>query len=128
MLHDAWRSQQDVKLEGVKRQYDEAKQEADDKNDELNKVEQKLAVIMKGIGQLFKLFRCSNDPLIKLLGNNGTINYYNVLLYLQILEQNIQKALVTVYHKEMGLVSFKLLNTVQIKLRNIRSITKATVR
>lgn len=69
-MHDAWRDRQNVKLEGVKKQYEEAQKEADDKKEELNNVEQKLAVMMKGIGQLFKLFRCSNDPLIKLLGMN----------------------------------------------------------
>lgn len=68
MLHDAWKNQQDVKLEGVKKCFEETKREADDKKLELNSVEQKLALIMKGIGLLFKLFRCSNDPLVQLLG------------------------------------------------------------
>lgn len=41
-------------------------------------------------------------------GKNETIHYYNVLLYLEILEQNIEKALITVYQKEMGLVNVDL--------------------
>ncbi|KAJ8911280.1 hypothetical protein NQ315_015283 [Exocentrus adspersus] len=115
-VHDAWRNQQNEKLEGVKNRFEEAKNETEEKKVELDKVEKKLAVIMKGIDQLFKLFRCNKDPLVQLLGHNDTINYYNVLLYLEILEQNIQKALVTVYQKEMGLLKKKKIRHDQLTI------------
>ncbi|CAG9820690.1 unnamed protein product [Phaedon cochleariae] len=105
-LHEMRRVQQEAKLNDLLDQFNEAKTTANSKVDELRKVDQKLKTIMVGIGNLFKMFKCKNDPLMKLLGTNETINNCNVILYLEILEKNIQEALVSVYYKEKHLCNF----------------------
>ncbi|VEN59202.1 unnamed protein product [Callosobruchus maculatus] len=102
-LHMMREGQQADRLDRLEHEYQQAEKEANDKGQELRNVDQKLKTIMTGIGNLFRMFRCKNDPLIQLLGHNETINNYNVLLYLEILEKNIQEALVSVFFREKQL-------------------------
>ncbi|XP_076254367.1 coiled-coil domain-containing protein 63-like [Rhynchophorus ferrugineus] len=100
VLQENRAKQQEDALKKLEKEVDEYTKKANKKEDELKTVEKKLNVILSGIETLFRLFRCSNDPIILMLGHNETIHYHNVLLYLQVLEKNIQDALVTVHYRE----------------------------
>ncbi|CAG9832483.1 unnamed protein product [Diabrotica balteata] len=99
-LNELRKHQQELRLEKLNKDFEGALQVTSQKSDELKDIDQKLRTIINGIGQLFRMFRCKNDPLIKLLGENQNIHYYNVLLYLEILENNIEEAMVSVNFKE----------------------------
>nr|CAI5847658.1 unnamed protein product [Callosobruchus analis] len=67
-LHMMREGQQADRLEKLEQEYQQVEKEANDKGQELKNVDQKLKIIMAGIGNLFKMFKCKNDPLIQLLG------------------------------------------------------------
>ncbi|XP_030746620.1 coiled-coil domain-containing protein 63-like isoform X2 [Sitophilus oryzae] len=100
VLHEGRTIQQEDTLKALEEKVEEKRKSVQNKEEELKTLDQKLNVILTGIGTLFKLFRCNNDPLILMLGHNQTIHKYNALLYLQILESNIQEALVSVHQLE----------------------------
>ncbi|XP_057654076.1 coiled-coil domain-containing protein 63-like [Diorhabda carinulata] len=119
-LNDFRRQQQETRLEDLNNQFEEAKKAAAQKADELKNVDQKLKTVLNGIGQLFKMFRCKNDPLIKMLGGNQIIHNHNVLLYLEILERNIEEAMVTVFYKEKNLTEKKKGKQEAMTLKHIK--------
>ncbi|XP_060531066.1 GRIP1-associated protein 1-like [Cylas formicarius] len=106
-MRTEWEEQQENSLKELNEKVEQVTKQADAKQDELQSLEQKLNVMLKGVETLFQLFGCNNDPLIQMLGRNETIHYYNVLLYLQILENNIQEAFVDVFYKEQNIVPSK---------------------
>nr|CAI5827138.1 unnamed protein product [Callosobruchus analis] len=59
---------------------------------------------------------------LRFAGHNETINNYNVLLYLEILEKNIQEALVSVFFKEKQLHDRKKLKTEQMTIPEVKSV------
>ncbi|KAJ8957910.1 hypothetical protein NQ318_001907 [Aromia moschata] len=116
-LHEMWAKQQAETIKDLEDKYDHAKKSARVKEDEFKEVEKKLQTIITGVGKLFGLFKCKNDPLISLLGHNETIHYYNIQLYLEILEANIQKALIGVFYKEKGLLERRKMKPDQLMIR-----------
>lgn len=83
---------------------------------DLEKLNNKLSSMMQGVFKLFTLCKCSQDPLLKLLGNNSTINCFNVILYLQILEQTIHEYLIRAGYKDKFIVSYFNWNIIENKL------------
>ncbi|CAG9763017.1 unnamed protein product [Ceutorhynchus assimilis] len=107
VLHQVFNKQQQETLENLEKKVDEKQKETAKKEAELKGIDTKLNNIMTGIGSLFRLFRCDNDPIIHMLGHNETIHHYNAVLYLQILERTIHEALVTVHSKALRPTSKK---------------------
>lgn len=97
---------QEDKLRSLNGELEEAKRAADEAEAELEGKDKKLAQLLAGINKLFKLCKCSNAPLLELLGNNSEINKYNVMLHLEILEKRISDLILMVYYKEHGEVRF----------------------
>lgn len=97
---------QEEKLKSLYDELENAKKEADEAELELVGKDKRLAQLLVGINKLFKLCKCSNAPLLELLGNNLEINKYNVMLHLEILEKRISDLILMVYHKESSEVSF----------------------
>ncbi|KAL1489851.1 hypothetical protein ABEB36_013783 [Hypothenemus hampei] len=93
--------QQGETLKGYEDKVIKKQQEVNKEETELHDIEARLNTIFTGIGTLFKLFRCDNDPLIHMLGHNESIHFHNVTLYLQILEKTLHEALITVHFKEL---------------------------
>nr|XP_023013515.1 coiled-coil domain-containing protein 63-like [Leptinotarsa decemlineata] len=120
-LHEMRRVQQEDKIVTLRNKFASIEEKTNKKAEELKQVEHKLNEIIKGIGTLFKMFRCKNDPLIQLLGHNETITYHNVTLYLEILEKNIQEVLVTVYYKEKHLVHKKKMRSDQMTIQDVKT-------
>ncbi|CAH1982704.1 unnamed protein product [Acanthoscelides obtectus] len=121
-LHMTREGQQGNRLEELNQEFETVEKKANDKTQELRNVEQKLTTIMTGIVYLFKMFRCKNDPLIQLLGHNETINYSNMVLYLEILEKNIQEALVSVFYREKQLYDRNKLKAEQITIPEVKIV------
>lgn len=97
--------QQEEKLKNMNNELDDATREADEAEAEMEAKDKKLAQLLAGINKLFKLCKCSNAPLLELLGNNSEINKYNVGLHLEILEKRITDLILMVYYRELGEVS-----------------------
>ncbi|CAG9861367.1 unnamed protein product [Phyllotreta striolata] len=99
-LNEVRRKQQGVKLENLQAEYKRVKEIAENKKEELRVVNDTLKDILSSINALFKMFGCKSDPIVRLLGHNQSINNYNALLYLEILERNIVEAMVGNFYKE----------------------------
>lgn len=93
-------ARQEEKLKSLNEELEEATKKANDAEAELEAKDKKLGQLLAGINKLFKLCKCSNAPLLELLGNNSEINKYNVLLHLEILEKRISELILMVYYKE----------------------------
>ncbi|GJQ76414.1 hypothetical protein Trydic_g2129 [Trypoxylus dichotomus] len=100
MLHDQRGLQQANTLESLRQELIEKTAEADRVENDLNTTDRTLDSLLKGIDKLFKICKCNNAPLLELLGNNTTINNYNVLLYLEVLEQRVDELIMSAYYKE----------------------------
>lgn len=106
---------------------------------ELKTVERKLNTMITGIEQIFAICKCSNAPLLQLLGktikrrktislfyclisgDNTSINYFNVLLYLQLLEQQVNYLMMFVYYKQKtvsAILLFFIFVVLQLKFEN----------
>ncbi|KAI4467547.1 hypothetical protein MML48_2g00018177 [Holotrichia oblita] len=100
MLHDKRAIQQAETLENLRNELAVKTEEAEKVENELATTERVLDNLLKGIDKLFKICKCTNAPLLELLGNNTNINNYNVLLYLEMLEQRVDELIMGVYYKE----------------------------
>lgn len=78
--------------------------QADSVEATLKQTEDKLSHLLSGIDRLFKICKCTNAPLLELLGNNTEIHQYNVMLYLHILEKRIGELILSVFYKEKLIV------------------------
>lgn len=67
-LNDFRREQQAEKIEKLRKEFEEEDKDAKSKEEELKGLNHKLKVLMNGINELFRLFKCKNDPLLQLLG------------------------------------------------------------
>lgn len=91
---------QDDKLRRLNAELEIAAREAEEAEAELVSKEATLTALVSGVDRLFKLCRCSNAPLLELLGNNADVDTYNVLLHMEILEKRVSELIVAVYYKE----------------------------
>ncbi|XP_065172855.1 coiled-coil domain-containing protein 63-like [Atheta coriaria] len=96
-----YQAQQKNTIEALVLEYERTKAEADLAENNFNRNEETLNELLNGIGGLFQLCRCSNAPLMELLGQNSTINIHNALMYLKILEKKVNDMIVTVYYKDI---------------------------
>ncbi|KAF2904861.1 hypothetical protein ILUMI_01332 [Ignelater luminosus] len=99
-LNNSRASQQTTTLTKLKHELQSATFKADNTQNDLNKTQNKLSQMYSGIDKLFKIVKCSNAPFLELLGDNTTINDYNVLLYLEMLEQRVSELIMNVYYKQ----------------------------
>lgn len=67
-LNELRRDQQVFKLQKLKKKFEDDDIEVKAKKEDLKQLDQNLKIVMNGIGELFKMFRCKNDPLFQLLG------------------------------------------------------------
>lgn len=74
--------------------------EVENTEEELKQVEQYIKHLLSQIDKLFKICKCNNDPILQLLGDNTTINVYNVSLYLGMIETMVHRAIIDVYYAE----------------------------
>lgn len=86
-----------------------ANQEKEKIENELKQIEDYLAKMCFGVEQLFKICKCTNDPILQLLGQNNSINIFNVFLYIKIIEDTINDVLLQVYTTEKILVQTRLI-------------------
>lgn len=68
ILNEYRRDQQGTKLRNLQQKFRNVDKRMKSIDEELKDLDQQLKVIMKGIGDLFKMFKCKNDPLLQLLG------------------------------------------------------------
>jgi hypothetical protein len=109
-LQAARAEQQRFRLEALEEDLGNAQGVTHEAEKTLEEHNAKLDEMMQGIHHLFKLCRCDMDPLLQLLGDNSTIRYYNVLLYLQMLEKTIHSCLVRAGFRDKTLVSQARMN------------------
>ncbi|KAJ8981964.1 hypothetical protein NQ317_002138 [Molorchus minor] len=119
-LHEMYAKQQADTIQELEAKYDKAKKSADSKEGEFTVVDNKLQSIIVGVGKLFAMFKCNNDPLIQLLGRNENIHYYNIELYMEILENNIQRALIGVFRREKALLEKRKMKPDQLTIREVK--------
>ncbi|XP_022909909.2 coiled-coil domain-containing protein 63-like [Onthophagus taurus] len=99
-IQDGRCEKQKSTLEILRKEVDDKNAEADQAEKALKETEKMLNSLLKGIDNLFKICKCSNAPLLELLGNNASITNYNVLLYLETLEKKVTELIMAAYYKE----------------------------
>ncbi|XP_017778058.1 PREDICTED: outer dynein arm protein 1-like [Nicrophorus vespilloides] len=99
-LHNLRGIQQQEKLARIELELENTQKEVGSAEKELESLETLLKDLLEGITRIFRMCKCSNAPLMELLGNNSSINMQNVLLYLEILEKKINELIVNTYYKE----------------------------
>ncbi|CAH1382435.1 unnamed protein product [Tenebrio molitor] len=92
--------QQRITIENLEEKLSDVEKAVKHSEEELNDVEEYISKMLAGIDSLFKICRCNRDPILQLLGDNTTINVYNVFLYLEMVEKTVHQALVDVYYNE----------------------------
>ncbi|XP_045479589.1 coiled-coil domain-containing protein 63-like [Harmonia axyridis] len=87
-------------LHKLREEVDEAVQLADAAEFALGDCDKKIAQLSSGIDDLFRLCKCSRDPIVPLLGENLKVHQFNVLLFLKILERHVQDYICDVFNAE----------------------------
>jgi hypothetical protein len=98
--------QQRITIENLEEKLSDVEKAVKHSEEELNDVEEYISKMLAGIDSLFKICRCNRDPILQLLGDNTTINVYNVFLYLEMVEKTVHQALVDVYYNEKAAVCY----------------------
>ncbi|KAF7379207.1 hypothetical protein HZH68_017052 [Vespula germanica] len=96
-LHEFREKQQAETLKNITEQLEEQTKLADEAEEELNTCDEDLDKMLKGIEALFKIIRCDNSPILRLLGDNTHVTMSNVMLYLNIIEKHITEMMHKVY-------------------------------
>ncbi|XP_044260794.1 outer dynein arm protein 1-like [Tribolium madens] len=99
-LHTERDNQQKIKLLELEASLEETRNAASESQEKLNETETLFRGLLQGISSLFQLCKCVKDPLFRLLGNNTTVQFYNVGLYAQILETRVQEMLITAGYRD----------------------------
>ncbi|XP_044260720.1 outer dynein arm-docking complex subunit 1-like [Tribolium madens] len=99
-MHDLRAETQQETLDNLETNLVKASEVTKEAEQDLNELNSHLKSVMRGVADLFKMCKCEKDPLLKLLGDNSTIHDYNVLLFLQVLEQTIQMFLISAGYKD----------------------------
>ncbi|XP_044764544.1 coiled-coil domain-containing protein 63 [Coccinella septempunctata] len=55
--------------------------------------EEKLQIIMDEVHELFNILDCDQVPILKLIGDNATINSNNIMIYLSLIEKRVSELL-----------------------------------
>mgnify|MGYP005985256921 FL=1 len=100
ILHTTRELQQQGTLEQLHYDLEDATRIADKAEKKMNETQAVFDELLKGTFSLFKICKCNEDPLIQLLGNNTQVQFYNVELYLNILERTIHELLVIAGYKD----------------------------
>jgi hypothetical protein len=95
ILHETRIHQQRNTLEELEDVLEEIEGEASESETKLKETDEIFNALVQGVSRLFEMCKCSKDPLLRLLGNNTTVKFYNILLYLEVLEQTIHQYLIT---------------------------------
>ncbi|RZC41095.1 hypothetical protein BDFB_002579 [Asbolus verrucosus] len=82
----------EMRLQQVQRTYEASEEQVKMKDKNLEKM-------FEGIDSIFKICRCQNDPILELLGDNKTVNIYNAMLYLELIEKKVHRAMLEVYYR-----------------------------
>lgn len=122
LLNESRAAQQQSRLDQLTLEYEAVKSGANETADNLHQIDEQLNGMMKGISQLFRICKCKNDPIVQLLGDNNEIQFYNVLLYLEILEKKVHEVLLKVYY--MDKINVKLYTIILFKLILYVSVRK----
>lgn len=64
--------------------------------------------MLKGIEALFKIIKCDNSPILRLLGDNSHVTMSNVMLYLTIIEKRITEMMHKVHWVDKATMAPKL--------------------
>lgn len=99
-LHEAREYQQKHTIEETESDFQKSQNAARESEKQLNDTQTHLQTLLQGITTLFQICKCKKDPLIALLGDNTSVKFYNVDLYLKILETRIHEMLITAGYKD----------------------------
>ncbi|CAH0550779.1 unnamed protein product [Brassicogethes aeneus] len=123
VVHDARQEQQDNRLEELKINVETAQLNTKSSQDEVHKIDAYLQQILNGVFRLFNVLKCDNKPMLALLGKNEKVHYYNILKYLEIMEQVVQEKMLTLNYVERSLLDKKKIKRQQLILRedNLRT-------
>ncbi|KAK4878366.1 hypothetical protein RN001_010872 [Aquatica leii] len=91
---------QKTNLNLLKTELNSKTKEIDADKKSLDGVDKVLKQIYSGLDKIFKLCKCNNGPFIKLLGENSSVNQYNVLLHIKVIEESVDNYLANVYYNE----------------------------
>lgn len=102
--HENREFQQTERLNNLEIELSETIETRKNTENELQELENYFREMASGIENLFKICRCDNDPLLKLLGKNRSIQFYNALFYCEILEKKVHELLLKAHFKDKILV------------------------
>ncbi|GJQ72380.1 hypothetical protein Trydic_g3463 [Trypoxylus dichotomus] len=97
--------QQKDTIDSLKAELQKVKEEEQTKKKILDEKDEELSKLLKGIQLLSNIARVDNTPLLNLLGNSTTINNYNVLIHLGMLESKVNDMVRIANYKDKLLVS-----------------------
>ncbi|CAG9861365.1 unnamed protein product [Phyllotreta striolata] len=80
------------------------KQRSEDEK-EAQKSEGKLTAVLNGIEDIFDLLKCDRGPILGLLGENSSINLFNVKIYLGTIEKKISSLITRLYFAEKAMMT-----------------------
>ncbi|XP_060533839.1 outer dynein arm-docking complex subunit 1 [Cylas formicarius] len=82
-----------------------AKKLADAEENEVRMAENSLSKVLEGIQEIFNVAECDSGPILKLLGDEATINLHNVHIYLGKIEKKLSAVVTELYFAEKSMMS-----------------------
>ncbi|XP_043481677.1 coiled-coil domain-containing protein 63 [Leptopilina heterotoma] len=87
-------------LEKLKQELEEETRLADEAEKELEKSQEVMNQLLKGVDELFGAIKCDKSPILELLGDDTQVTMNNVMLYLGIIEKEVSNILTKMYSTE----------------------------
>ncbi|XP_050302473.1 outer dynein arm-docking complex subunit 1 [Anthonomus grandis grandis] len=84
---------------------DEATKKAEEDEQEVQKAADNLQKVLNGIEKVFEIVNCDKGPILKLLGENASINLFNVKIYLGTIEKKLSGIITDLYFAEKSMLS-----------------------
>nr|XP_023013517.1 coiled-coil domain-containing protein 63-like [Leptinotarsa decemlineata] len=69
------------------------------------KAESELIMVLQGIENIFTMLNCDRGPILDLLGENSSINVYNVNIFLGTIEKKVSALITRVYFDEKAMLT-----------------------
>ncbi|KAF5287635.1 hypothetical protein FQA39_LY15838 [Lamprigera yunnana] len=101
-LRDTRELLQKQKLEDLQFKLEHITKECEEIDSRNARLEGTLQQMYGGIMKVFTTCKCSTVPFLTLLGNNTSVNEYNVLIFLKLIEEQIDQLLLRVCHSEVS--------------------------
>ncbi|XP_044739405.1 coiled-coil domain-containing protein 63-like [Chrysoperla carnea] len=93
-------NQQKIRMLQLAEELEEAKNHVEESEKKLEDFQEKLKRTLEEIQKIFQMVKADNSPILELLGDNASVNIFNVRLYLEILEKRTNELIQVSYYKD----------------------------